>query len=58
MISILSLKTPGMPSRDATNDWALTTGGFMVLTSAILVVLLGIYPQPLITLVQMAQPML
>jgi NADH-quinone oxidoreductase subunit N len=55
VISILYLKTPGMPSRDATNDWALTTGGFMVLTSAILVVLLGIYPQPLLDLLPLAQ---
>jgi len=30
----------------------------VVLISAILVLLLGIFPQPLITLVQMAQPML
>lgn len=55
VISILYLRTPGMPSRDATNDWALTTGGLMVLASAVLVVLLGIYPQPLLDLLPLAQ---
>ncbi len=55
VISILYLRTPGMPSRDASNDWALTTGGFMVLLSAILVVALGIYPQPLLDLLPLAQ---
>ncbi len=55
VISILYLRTPGMPSRDATNDWALTAGGLMVLLSAALVVLLGIYPQPLIDLLPLAQ---
>ena len=55
VISILYLRTPGMPSRDATNDWALTAGGLMVLLSAVLVVLLGIYPQPLIDLLPLAQ---
>jgi len=55
VISILYLRTPGMPSRDASNDWALTTGGFMVLLSAVLVVALGIYPQPLLDLLPLAQ---
>lgn len=55
VISILYLRTPGMPSRDASNDWALTTGGLMVLTSAILVILLGVYPQPLMDLLPLAQ---
>ncbi|NCB60423.1 MAG: NADH-quinone oxidoreductase subunit N, partial [Gammaproteobacteria bacterium] len=55
VISILYLRTPGMPSRDATNDWGLTTGGLMVLTSAILVILLGVYPQPLLDLLPLAQ---
>lgn len=55
VISILYLRTPGMPSRDARNDWALTTGGLMVLTSAILVLLLGVYPQPLLDLLPLAQ---
>jgi NADH-quinone oxidoreductase subunit N len=55
VISIMYLRTPGMPSRDASNDWALTTGGFMVLLSAILVVALGIYPQPLLDLLPLAQ---
>ena len=44
-----------MQGRDAESDWALTSGGVVVLLSALLVVLLGIYPQPLIDLVQQFQ---
>lgn len=48
----LYLREPGMQGRDAEADWALTSGGLVVLLSALLVVVLGIYPQPLIDLVQ------
>jgi NADH-quinone oxidoreductase subunit N len=41
-----------MQQRDASADWALSSGGVVVLLSAALVVLLGLYPQPVITLVQ------
>ncbi|MDF7659387.1 NADH-quinone oxidoreductase subunit NuoN [Erwiniaceae bacterium L1_54_6] len=44
--------------RDTPANWAFTAGGVVVLISAILVLLLGVYPQPLITLVQMAQPLM
>src|SRR5476649_469644 len=54
----LFLSAPETLVRDTPNNWALTAGGVVVLISAILVLLLGIFPQPLITLVQMAQPML
>ncbi|MFT2621924.1 NADH-quinone oxidoreductase subunit N, partial [Escherichia coli] len=47
---------PESLQRDTPNNWALTAGGVMVLISAALVLLLGVYPQPLISLVQMAQP--
>ncbi|MES4613675.1 NADH-quinone oxidoreductase subunit NuoN [Ewingella sp. CoE-038-23] len=53
----LYLSAPDKLVRDTPNNWALTAGGVVVLISAILVLLLGIYPQPLITLVQMAQPL-
>lgn len=43
--------------RDTPNNWVLTAGGVVVLISAVLVLGLGVYPQPLITLVQMAQPL-
>ena len=48
----LYLREPGMQLRDARADWAFSSGGLVVLLSAILVVLLGIYPQPVISLVQ------
>src|SRR5476651_514363 len=54
----LYLSAPETLVRDTPNNWALTAGGVVVLISAILVLLLGIFPQPLITLVQMAQPLL
>ena len=53
----LFLSAPEKLVRDTPDNWALTAGGVVVLISAVLVLLLGIYPQPLITLVQMAQPM-
>jgi len=55
VISILYLRTPGMLKHDASQGWALTSGGIMVLCSAILVLLLGIYPQPLLALLPLAQ---
>jgi NADH-quinone oxidoreductase subunit N len=53
----LFLNAPESLKRDTPSNWALTAGGVVVLISAILVLFLGIYPQPLIALVQMAQPM-
>lgn len=53
----LFLNAPKTLQRDAPNNWALTAGGVVVLISAILVLLLGVYPQPLIELVQLAQPL-
>ncbi|ORM69451.1 NADH-quinone oxidoreductase subunit NuoN [Pantoea rwandensis] len=56
----LYLSPPEMHTRDRDTpaNWAFTAGGVVVLISAILVLLLGVYPQPLITLVQMAQPLM
>ena len=44
----LFLVEPGMQSRDAPHDWGIRAGGLMVLGLALLVVLLGIYPTPMI----------
>ncbi len=41
-----------MQMRDAKGDWAVTSGGLVVLLFAIMVVTLGIYPQPVISQVQ------
>jgi len=54
----LYLNAPQQPGRDAPTNWAFTAGGVVVLISAVLVLLLGVYPQPLITLVRMATPMM
>ncbi|OZI14084.1 NADH-quinone oxidoreductase subunit N [Sodalis-like symbiont of Philaenus spumarius] len=54
----LYLSPPENLRRDTPSNWALTAGGVVVLISSLLVVLLGLYPQPLITLVQLAQPIL
>ncbi|AKZ65911.1 NADH-quinone oxidoreductase subunit NuoN [Candidatus Palibaumannia cicadellinicola] len=44
-------------SSDYNFNWALTGGGIIIIISLILVLLLGLYPQPLINIVQWAQPM-
>ncbi|WP_409075870.1 NADH-quinone oxidoreductase subunit NuoN [Pantoea sp. C3] len=54
----LYLSPPELHTRDTPANWAFTAGGVVVLISAILVLLLGIYPQPLINLVQIAQPLM
>lgn len=54
----LYLSPPELHNRDTPANWAFTAGGIVVLISAILVLLLGVYPQPLISLVQMAQPLM
>ena len=54
----LYLSPPERYTRDTPANWAFTAGGVVVLISAILVLVLGIYPQPLIHLVQMAQPLM
>lgn len=47
MIS-LYLSAPEQLNRDTPSNWALSAGGIVVLISAILVLVLGVYPQPLI----------
>ncbi|MGQ5288629.1 NADH-quinone oxidoreductase subunit NuoN [Pectobacterium actinidiae] len=54
----LYLTAPQQLQRDTPNNWALTAGGVVVLISSIAVLFFGLYPQPLISLVQLAQPMM
>nr|WP_113865104.1 NADH-quinone oxidoreductase subunit NuoN [Brenneria salicis]NMN91076.1 NADH-quinone oxidoreductase subunit N [Brenneria salicis ATCC 15712 = DSM 30166]RBP66572.1 NADH dehydrogenase subunit N [Brenneria salicis ATCC 15712 = DSM 30166]RLM31981.1 NADH-quinone oxidoreductase subunit N [Brenneria salicis ATCC 15712 = DSM 30166] len=54
----LYLDAPTVLNRDVSGGWALTAGGAVVVISAIMVLLLGFYPQPLISLVQLAQPIM
>lgn len=48
----LYVREPGMLMRDAKGDWTATSGGLVVLRSAIMVVARSIYPQPVISQVQ------
>ncbi|MCM2131554.1 NADH-quinone oxidoreductase subunit NuoN [Larsenimonas rhizosphaerae] len=50
----LYLSPAEQPGRDAPHDWAQQVGGLMVLVLAVLVLIMGVYPQPLIDLAQMA----
>ena len=54
----LFLSAPGLHHRDTTDGWGYTAGGVVILVSGILVMLLGIFPQPLISLVKLAQPLM
>lgn len=51
---ILFLDEPGERRRDAVSGWGQQSGGIMVLLLAAAVLLFGIYPQPLIALVNAA----
>ncbi|WP_312203325.1 NADH-quinone oxidoreductase subunit NuoN [Kosakonia cowanii] len=54
----LYLNAPQQLNRDVPSNWAYSAGGIVVLISALLVLVLGIYPQPLISIVQLALPMM
>lgn len=50
----LFLVEPGIRRRDAPLNWGQHAGGIMLLLMALLVFVLGVYPQPLLGLVQQA----
>lgn len=54
----LYLHQPPRYNRDTSANWGYTAGGIVVLISALLVVVLGLWPQPLINLVKLAQPLM
>lgn len=54
----LYLSAPQQLNRDAPSNWQYSAGGIVVLISALLVLVLGIYPQPLISIVQLATPLM
>lgn len=54
VIVTLFLAEPGMQRRDASADWAVRAGGLVVLGAAVLVILLGLYPAPMIALANAA----
>ncbi|MEM8248506.1 proton-conducting transporter membrane subunit, partial [Morganella morganii] len=50
MMISLYIRGSESPARMAPSNWAMSAGGIVVLLSAIIVVVLGIWPQPFITL--------
>lgn len=44
----LYLPEPGMRRRDASNDWGSRIGGLTLLVVAVLILILGVYPTPMI----------
>ncbi len=50
VIITLFMAEPGMHRRDASDDWGMRAGGLAVLAVAGLVILLGVYPAPMIEL--------
>lgn len=54
----LYLSAPQQLNRDAPSNWQYSAGGIVVLISALLVLIFGIYPQPLIDIVQHAMPLI
>lgn len=52
----LFLVEPGLRRQDAPMNWGQQAGGIMLVLTAALVFLLGVYPQPLLQLVQAALP--
>ena len=55
----LYLSAPEQLNRDAPSNWLqYSAGGIVVLISALLVLVLIIWPQPLISIVQLATPLM
>ncbi|TEU23881.1 NADH-quinone oxidoreductase subunit NuoN [Alkanindiges illinoisensis] len=52
---VLYMTPPDTPRIDAQTNWGVKAGGIMVLLTSLLVLLLGVYPQPLIKLAALAQ---
>ncbi|MGO1501527.1 MAG: NADH-quinone oxidoreductase subunit NuoN [Marinobacter sp.] len=52
----LFMAQPGMRRRDASNDWGVRAGGLVVLGVTALVILLGLYPAPMIALARALSP--
>jgi NADH-quinone oxidoreductase subunit N len=48
----LFLAAPGMRLHDAPENWGQRTGGIMLMAMAVLTLALGVYPQPLLELLQ------
>ncbi len=53
----LYMATPGMLRHDTAENWEQRAGGLMVLCVAGLVLLVGIYPQPVLEWIRLAKPL-
>jgi NADH-quinone oxidoreductase subunit N len=53
----LYMATPGMQRHDADAHWGERAGGLMVVGVAGLVLLVGIYPQPVLEWIRLAKPL-
>jgi NADH-quinone oxidoreductase subunit N len=53
---IMFLPQPSMHRHDAPLNWGIRASGMMVLGLTVLLLLIGLYPQPLITLIEWARP--
>lgn len=54
VIATMYMHAPGDTKRDVPADWGRRSGGFMVLLISALVIIIGLYPEPLIYLVKAA----
>ncbi len=52
---VLYMTPPDTPRIDAETNWGVKAGGIMVLAASLLVLLIGVYPQPIIKLAALAQ---
>lgn len=53
---IMFLPQPGMHRYDAPLNWGIRASGLMILGLTLLMFLIGLYPQPVITLIEWARP--
>jgi NADH-quinone oxidoreductase subunit N len=52
---VMYMTAPAKPRIDAQGHWGQTAGGIMVLGAALLVLLFGIYPEPVLKFAEMAK---
>ncbi|MFU8924992.1 NADH-quinone oxidoreductase subunit NuoN [Acinetobacter puyangensis] len=52
---VMYMTAPDVPRIDAQGNWGKTAGGVMVLLAALLVLVLGIYPEPLLNFAEAAK---
>lgn len=56
MMIVMYLPQPGLKRFDAPGNWGVRASGLMVLGLTLLIFIIGMYPQPIITLIEWARP--